>query len=65
MTFVFFCCTGLLAGLWDFPCVALADKNGSIEEKRVLCAEINRILGTGLTPSLLQYVGEVILMSLS
>lgn len=60
---IFFFCTGLLAGLWEFPCVPLEDRNGRVEEKKVLCAEINRILGTSLTPSLLQYVGEVILTS--
>lgn len=64
MKMIFFC-TGLLAGLWEFPCVPQEDKNGNIKEKKVLCSEINRILGTSLTHSLLQYVGEVILTSLS
>lgn len=62
---IFFLCTGLLAGLWEFPSVPNKAKNGNVEEKKVLCAEINRILGTSLTYSLLQYVGEVILMLLS
>lgn len=58
--FFFGFCTGLLAGLWEFPCVPHENKNGNSEEKKVLCAEINRILGTSLTHSLVQYVGEVI-----
>ncbi|CAG01442.1 unnamed protein product, partial [Tetraodon nigroviridis] len=51
---------GLLAGLWEFPCVPHEHKNDNVEEKKVLCAEINRILGASLTHSLLQYVGEVV-----
>lgn len=58
-------CAGLLAGLWEFPCVPYEDKNGGVKDKKVLCAEVNRILGTGLSHSLLQYVGEVSLASLS
>ncbi|XP_056895213.1 adenine DNA glycosylase isoform X1 [Takifugu flavidus] len=50
---------GLLAGLWEFPCINHEEKN-AVEEKKVLCAEINRILGTSLTHGLLQYVGEVV-----
>ena len=57
-------CAGLLAGFWEFPCVPHEEKNGNVEEKKRLCAEINRILGTSLTHSLLQYVGEVILVFL-
>lgn len=50
---------GLLAGLWEFPALLQAEKNSDIKEKKALCAEINRLLGTGLTDGLLQYVGEV------
>lgn len=56
---------GLLAGLWEFPCITHEEKNDAVKEKKVLCATINRILGTSLTHSLLQYVGQVILSSSS
>lgn len=49
----------MLAGLWDFPGVPLEEKNSGIKEKKDLCAEINRILGTDMSDNLLQYVGEV------
>ncbi|XP_034565053.1 adenine DNA glycosylase isoform X2 [Notolabrus celidotus] len=51
---------GLLAGLWEFPSLLLEEKNSDVKQKRALCAEISRILGTKLTESLLQYVGEVV-----
>lgn len=54
-----FLLAGLLAGLWDFPGVPLEEKNSGIKEKKALYAEINRILGTDMSDSLLQYVGEV------
>lgn len=50
---------GLLAGLWEFPALLQAEKNSDVKEKKALCAEISRLLGTRLTDSLLQYVGEV------
>lgn len=55
--------TGLLAGLWEFPALLQEEKNSDIKEKKALCAEINRILGTHLTDGLLQCVGEVSLTS--
>lgn len=55
--------TGLLAGLWEFPSLQQEEKNSEIKEKKLLCAEINRILGSHLTDSLLQSVGEVSLKS--
>ncbi|CAJ1060367.1 adenine DNA glycosylase isoform X1 [Xyrichtys novacula] len=51
---------GLLAGMWEFPSVLLEEKNSEVDQKRVLCSEINRLLGTSLTESLFQYVGEVV-----
>uniref|UniRef100_A0A3Q3XK04 Adenine DNA glycosylase n=1 Tax=Mola mola TaxID=94237 RepID=A0A3Q3XK04_MOLML len=51
---------GLLAGLWEFPALLQAEKNSDVKEKKALCAEISRLLGTRLTDSLLQYVGEVV-----
>lgn len=51
--------TGLLAGLWEFLSLPQAEKNSDIKEKKALCAEINRILGSHLTDGLLQSVGEV------
>ncbi|XP_045905032.1 adenine DNA glycosylase isoform X1 [Micropterus dolomieu] len=51
---------GLLAGLWEFPSLVLEEKNTEMKQKQALCAEISRILGTPLTESLLQYVGEVV-----
>lgn len=66
--FILFCkcvctLTGLLAGFWEFPGLLQEGKNSDVKEKKVLCADINRILGTDLPDSLLQYVGEVRLMS--
>ncbi|KAG7235706.1 hypothetical protein INR49_002336 [Caranx melampygus] len=51
---------GLLAGLWEFPCLLLESENSEMKQKRALCAEISRILGSPLTESLCQYVGEVV-----
>ncbi|KAM7410104.1 hypothetical protein PAMA_001517 [Pampus argenteus] len=51
---------GLLAGLWEFPSLLLEGENSEMKQKRALCAEIIRILGTHLTESLFQYVGEVV-----
>lgn len=54
--------TGLLAGLWEFPSLLQEEKDSEMKQKKELCAEISRILGTHLTNSRLQYVGEVGLM---
>lgn len=51
---------GLLAGLWEFPSLLLEGENSEMKQKKALCAEIRRILGTHLTESLIQYVGEVV-----
>ncbi|XP_047442331.1 adenine DNA glycosylase [Mugil cephalus] len=51
---------GLLAGLWEFPSLLLEGENSEMKQKTALCNEIGRILGTHLTESLLQYVGEVV-----
>ncbi|XP_029285041.1 adenine DNA glycosylase [Cottoperca gobio] len=51
---------GLLAGLWEFPSLLLEEKSSEMKQKRALCAQISEILGTHLTESLLQYVGEVV-----
>lgn len=55
--------TGLLAGMWEFPGLLQEEKNSDVKDKEILCAEINRILGTRLTHSLMQDVGEVSLKS--
>lgn len=52
-------CSGLLAGLWEFPSLILEEKNSEIKQKRSLRDEVSRVLGTHLTENLLQYVGEV------
>nr|WAH70730.1 ELOVL fatty acid elongase 8b [Eleutheronema tetradactylum] len=51
---------GLLAGLWEFPSLLLEEENTEMKQKRALCAEISRILGTHLTENLFQFVGEVV-----
>ncbi|KAL7397690.1 hypothetical protein ABVT39_026473 [Epinephelus coioides] len=51
---------GLLAGLWEFPSLLQEEKSSEMKQKRALCAQISRILGTPLTESLVQYVGEVV-----
>ncbi|XP_029939328.1 adenine DNA glycosylase [Salarias fasciatus] len=51
---------GLLAGLWEFPSVLLEEESSVMKQKTALCDEINRLLATHLTESLLQYVGEVL-----
>ncbi|XP_040896323.1 adenine DNA glycosylase [Toxotes jaculatrix] len=51
---------GLLAGLWEFPSLLLEEENSEMKQKRELSAEISRILGTHLTESLFQYIGEVV-----
>uniref|UniRef100_A0A7N8WL91 Adenine DNA glycosylase n=1 Tax=Mastacembelus armatus TaxID=205130 RepID=A0A7N8WL91_9TELE len=51
---------GLLAGLWEFPSLLLEAENSEVKQKRALCAELNGILGTCLTESVFQYVGEVV-----
>uniref|UniRef100_A0A8D3A2H9 Adenine DNA glycosylase n=1 Tax=Scophthalmus maximus TaxID=52904 RepID=A0A8D3A2H9_SCOMX len=51
---------GLLAGLWEFPSLLLEEENSDTKQKRALCAEVSRILGSRLTESLLQYIGEVV-----
>lgn len=55
--------TGLLAGLWEFPSLLQEEKSSDIKHKEILSDEINRILGTRCTSSLLQDVGEVGFMS--
>ncbi|XP_076582204.1 adenine DNA glycosylase [Chaetodon auriga] len=51
---------GLLAGLWEFPSLLQEEKSSDMKQRRALCAQTSRILGTHLTDSLLQYVGEVV-----
>ncbi|XP_041792127.1 adenine DNA glycosylase isoform X2 [Chelmon rostratus] len=51
---------GLLAGLWEFPSLLQEEKSSDTKQRRALCAGISRVLGTHLTDSLLQYVGEVV-----
>ncbi|XP_069007181.1 uncharacterized protein mutyh [Embiotoca jacksoni] len=51
---------GLLAGLWEFPSLLLEEENSEMKQRKALCGEISRILGTTLTESLLQYLGEVV-----
>ncbi|KAG8003628.1 Adenine DNA glycosylase [Nibea albiflora] len=51
---------GLLAGLWEFPSLLQEEKTSDVKQKQALCSEISRLLGTRLTDSLLQYVGEVV-----
>ncbi|KAF1385813.1 hypothetical protein PFLUV_G00111660 [Perca fluviatilis] len=51
---------GLLAGLWEFPNLLLEEKSSEMKRKKALCAQISGILGTHLTESLFQYVGEVV-----
>ncbi|XP_026201220.1 adenine DNA glycosylase isoform X2 [Anabas testudineus] len=51
---------GLLAGLWEFPGLLVEGENSEVQQKRALCAELRTILGTHLTESLFQYVGEVV-----
>lgn len=58
-------CAGLLAGLWEFPSLLQEEKSSDTKQRRALCAGISRVLGTHLTDSLLQYVGEVSLMSIT
>lgn len=54
---------GLLAGMWEFPGLLQEEKKSDVKDKEILCAEINRILGTHLTHSVMQDVGEVSLKS--
>lgn len=56
--------TGLLAGLWEFPSLLLEEENSDVKQKKALCAEVGRTLGTRLSDGLLQYVGEVSFMFL-
>nr|XP_046247480.1 adenine DNA glycosylase isoform X2 [Scatophagus argus] len=51
---------GLLAGLWEFPGLLQEEQRSDMKQKAALCAEISRILGTSVTDSPLQYVGEVV-----
>ncbi|XP_037625612.1 adenine DNA glycosylase [Sebastes umbrosus] len=51
---------GLLAGLWEFPSLLQEEKSSEVKQKKALCAQISEILGTRLTESLFQYVGEVV-----
>lgn len=57
--FVVLSSSGLLAGLWEFPSVLLEEESSEMKQKRALCAEISGTLGTHLTESLFQSVGEV------
>ncbi|XP_056270291.1 adenine DNA glycosylase isoform X2 [Pseudoliparis swirei] len=52
--------TGLLAGLWEFPSLLQEEKSSEVKEKRALCTQVSGLLGTHLTESLFQYVGEVV-----
>ncbi|XP_030288261.1 adenine DNA glycosylase [Sparus aurata] len=51
---------GLLAGMWEFPSLLQEEKSSEMKQKKALCAEISKKLGTRLTDSLLQHVGEVV-----
>ncbi|XP_029356237.1 adenine DNA glycosylase [Echeneis naucrates] len=51
---------GLLAGLWEFPCLLLEEGSSETKQRRALCTVISRILGAPVTESLCQYVGEVV-----
>lgn len=51
--------SGLLAGMWEFPSLLQEEKSSEMKQKKALCAEISKKLGTRLTDSLLQHVGEV------
>ncbi|CAL9696346.1 unnamed protein product [Knipowitschia caucasica] len=51
---------GLLAGMWQFPCLSRIE-NVDVDQKRVLlCNEICRILGKSPSEDLIQFVGEVV-----
>ncbi|XP_053286176.1 adenine DNA glycosylase isoform X2 [Pleuronectes platessa] len=51
---------GLLAGLWEFPSLLLDEESSEIKQKGALCAVISRILGTSVTETLLQHIGDVV-----
>nr|XP_019936044.1 PREDICTED: adenine DNA glycosylase isoform X2 [Paralichthys olivaceus] len=51
---------GLLAGLWEFPSLLLEEESSEMKQRKALCAEISRMLGTSLTESLLQHIGDVV-----
>ncbi|XP_061681560.1 adenine DNA glycosylase isoform X2 [Syngnathoides biaculeatus] len=52
---------GLLAGLWEFPSVPLAEVDDSEKKQQAaLCAHLGNILGAPLTGNPLQYAGEVL-----
>ncbi|XP_028299804.1 adenine DNA glycosylase [Gouania willdenowi] len=51
---------GLLAGLWEFPSLLLDEGTSERKQKMALSDEVSRILGTHLSDTLLQYVGEVV-----
>ena len=50
---------GLLAGLWEFPSLLLEEESSELKHKRALCAVISRMLGTSVTGTLLQHIGDV------
>lgn len=50
----------MLAGLWEFPSLLLDGDCSEVKHRKVLCAELSRILGSHLAESPIQYVGEVI-----
>ncbi|KAI4828857.1 hypothetical protein KUCAC02_022929 [Chaenocephalus aceratus] len=47
-------------GLWEFPNLLLEEKSSDLKQRRALCAQISGKLGTHLTESMFQYVGEVV-----
>ncbi|XP_060934878.1 adenine DNA glycosylase [Limanda limanda] len=51
---------GLLAGLWEFPSLLLDEESSEMKQKGALCAVISGILGTSVTETLLQHIGDVV-----
>ncbi|XP_047199019.1 adenine DNA glycosylase isoform X2 [Hippoglossus stenolepis] len=51
---------GLLAGLWEFPSLLLEEESSEMKQKRALCAVISRMLGTSVTETLLQHIGDIV-----
>lgn len=52
-------CSGLLAGLWEFPSLLLQDGHSDADQKRALCLHISRRLNTNVSDGVLRLVGEV------
>uniref|UniRef100_A0A4W3I755 Adenine DNA glycosylase n=1 Tax=Callorhinchus milii TaxID=7868 RepID=A0A4W3I755_CALMI len=52
--------SGLLAGMWEFPCAFLETEVSEKEQKQILSDRLNSLLGRSTTPADLQHVGEVV-----